>query len=130
MLTHPFQARRTTMKLISFEDARRALESAFGEPVTICLESGESLAAKEAAGKQDELWRFDLGPDNLAWRITRGDGKFFDIRWADRGGYGHPQIFEEPNLPTPPEGERRIVGHVIVEANRSGLVRVRTAKGL
>ncbi|MDO8435534.1 MAG: hypothetical protein Q7S89_02530 [bacterium] len=116
-------------KLISLEQARNALKT-LGEGVAICLESDESRAAKEAAGKADELWRLELGEDGLTWRIRRGDDKFYDVRWADRGGYGHPQMFQEPNLPDPPEGERRIVGHVIVEQNTNGLVRVRTVKGL
>ncbi|MBI4133257.1 hypothetical protein HY478_01450 [Candidatus Uhrbacteria bacterium] len=109
-----------------------------GDDVVICLEpeavrlEKTDPAAKEAAAKagkgdpEQELWVFDP----KTGRSGRGDQKFFDVRVVDRGGWNQLVVFEEPGLADPPEGERRVIGHVIVDVNPRGMVRHRTAKGL
>ena len=71
--------------------------------------------------------------DPITGHTYRPDGKFFEVDWADRGGYGHPVLRQEPSV-TPDESDRRIVGHVIVEYQRVGTffitVRYRKAQGL
>ncbi len=110
------------MSHISLAEAQQRL----GEDVIIDLEPPEVVAAKVAAGKEIELWGFDLG----AGRIQRGDRKFHALEVVRHpGGWYIGAVTEEPNIAPPEEGPR-IVGHVIVEVNPRGLVRVRRAKGL
>ena len=94
----------------------------------VVLESEEAVAKKLAAGKEAELWCFDAGKGGV---IRRGDGKFHEIGVLHHpGGWGVAGVNEEPNITElDPEG-RRIVGHVIVEKNAAGEVRVRKNKGL
>ncbi|MFH2136362.1 MAG: hypothetical protein ABII19_01860 [Patescibacteria group bacterium] len=106
---------------ITREEAQRRLGGA-----SIYLEPEAIVKKKLTEGKGTELWIYfpDLG------RIARGDGKFFDILTVDRGGWFQPVIHEERHVPTPEDGSPRVVGHVIVETNGRGFVRVRRAKGL
>lgn len=109
-------------KIISLAEAIARL----GDDVVICLEPNSTLTAKVDGGKTDELWVFDP----TTGRMGRGDGRFFAVDgYVDRGGWGHPGVIEEPGLPFPEDGPR-IIGHVIVEVNGSGLVRARDGKGL
>ena len=98
----------------------------FGRKVLFCLEPDEVRKKKIAEGKEGELWCFDPATG----RISRGDGKYCDARYVDRGGWGQVALYEEPDVPQPADGGPRIVGHVIVEKNQHGLVRVRRAKSL
>jgi hypothetical protein len=100
----------------------------FGRPVLFCLEPDEVRLAKIKAGKEAELWCFDPATG----RIRRGDGKFFDVRMVNRGGWFQPVIHEEPNVPAPEDGSPRVVSHVVIEMNRYGAprVRVRRIQGL
>lgn len=106
----------------SLENARAIL----GEGAFICLESEDVIATKVAAGKEAELWGFGLNTG----RIQRGDGKFHAAGVVRHpGGWNLAAIIEEPNV-TPPTNGPHIVGHVIVDVNPRGLIRVREAKGL
>lgn len=106
---------------ITLEEAQRRLGGA-----SIYLESEAVVKKKLAEGKGTELWIYvpDLG------RIARGDGKFFDIRMVDRGGWFQPVIHEESTVSAPEDGSPRVIGHVIIERNPNGYVRTRRAKGL
>jgi hypothetical protein len=110
------------MKCITLEEARRLL----GQDTFIVLESDEAMARRTADGTQEQLWGFHLGTA----RLQRGDGKFHA---ADIGphpkGYYLLRLIEEPNI-TPPEDGSHIIGHVIVEVNPDGYVRVRMMIGL
>lgn len=108
-------------RMISLEEAQRLLGD-----VVICLEPDDIRQARQGTGRELELWIWD--PKTGTTR--RGDHKFFEVPYVRRGTYGHPAIYQEPLLPDPPEGERRVIGHVIVETNAAGLVRVRKAQGL
>ncbi len=113
------------VQIIVLEEARRRL----GEDVVVCLELDPILTKKVEDGKEAELWCFDPATG----RSGRGDGKFFDGRYVDRGGWGQLVLYEEPNLSQPEDGSSRVVGHVIVEWNHQHgqiKVRVRKAKGL
>lgn len=109
-------------EIITLEEARRRL----GENVVVCLEPDEVRGAKIGGGKSGELWCFDPATG----RSGRGDGKFHDARYVDRGGWGQIALYEEPNVPVPEDGSPRVVGHVVIEQSPGGLVRVRKAKGL
>ncbi len=102
----------------------------FGRPVKFCLESDEIRKKKIAEGKEAELWCFDPATG----RSCRGDGKFCDARYVDRGGWGQIALYEEPNVPQSADPTMpRIVGHVVIETTRKYgalLVRVRKATGL
>lgn len=103
------------------------VQARLGEEVTfIFLEPAEIIASRLAAGKEAELWGFDLATG----QIRRGDKKFHAagvIRHP--GGWYLAAIIEEPGVTAPAEGPH-IVGHVIVDVNPRGLIRVRTGKGL
>lgn len=115
-------------EIITLAEAVRRL----GSDVTICLEPNNILQAKtkkddEGNDKSSELWVFDPATG----RSGRGDGKFFDCRYFDRGGWGQLGIYEEPGIEL--AEDTRVVGHVVVQTMiRDGqrLIRVRKAKGL
>ncbi|MFA5412944.1 MAG: hypothetical protein WC348_00135 [Patescibacteria group bacterium] len=113
------------MAVITLEGAVRRLDGAF-----VYLEPEEVAARKLSEGKGVELWYFDPATG----RIARGDGKFFDIRMVDRGGWGQIVLYEEPNVPQSADPTMpRIVGHVVIETTRrygALLVRVHKATGL
>ncbi|MBI5071339.1 hypothetical protein HZB93_00350 [Candidatus Falkowbacteria bacterium] len=111
-------------EIITLEEAQRRL----GENVVVCLEPDDVRGAKIGGGKAAELWCFDPATG----RSGRGDGKFHDARYVDRGGWGQIALYEEPNVPPPEDGSPRVVGHVVIEMNRYGAprVRVRRTKGL
>lgn len=111
-------------EIITLEEARRRL----GENVVVCLEPDDVRGAKIGGGKNDELWCFDPATG----RSGRGDGKFCDARYVDRGGWGQIALYEEPNVPAPEDGSPRVVGHVVIEVNNFAAprVHVRHAKGL
>jgi hypothetical protein len=89
-----------------------------GENVRICLEPPDRLARAE---DPDSLWVF-----NPATGVSgRGDGKFFQVEYVDRGGWGQLAIREEPNAP-----QGRTVGQVVVQVNAKNQVRFRRTKGL
>lgn len=103
---------------ITLEDARQKL----GEDTFIVLEPAEAVEAKRAADKETELWGFDLATG----QIRRGDGKFHAAGVVRHpGGWNLCAIIEEPDNP-----DAEVIGHVIVDVNPRGLVRVRTNKGL
>jgi hypothetical protein len=113
--------------VVSLKDAANALRQVFGGDVTVCLEPEEVRGAKTAAGKEPELWVFDP----LTGQIRRGDGKFYAaVVVRHFGGYCALAIVEEPNVPVPADGSPRVIGHVIVDVNPRGFVRVRDAKCL
>ncbi len=115
------------MLMVIREAAAEALRQAFGGEVTVCLESEAELAAKTAAGKVSEVWAFDPARG----QIRRGDGKFHAGEVVKHpGGWNILALREEPNLSPPTDGSPFVIGHVIVDVNGSGLVRVRDAKGL
>lgn len=109
-------------RIISLQEAQQLL----GADVVVCLEPDDIREAKQGTDKETELWVWDP----LTGRTRRGDNKFFDVRYVHRDTYGHPAIYQEPLLADPPEGECRVHGHVIVDTNAAGLVRVRKAQGL
>ena len=113
-------------EIITLEEARRRL----GEGVVICLEPDAILERKVAEDKAAELWCFDP----VTGRSGRGDGKFHDARYVERGGWGQIALYEEPNVPQPADPTMpRVVGHVVIETTRKYgalLVRVRKATGL
>ena len=97
-----------------------------GAHTQILLEPKEVSGAKIGAGKNHELWVFD--PENGT--IRRGDNKFHACGLVlHPGGWHAAAIIEEPSI-LPPEQGPRIIGHVIVDVNPRGYVRVRTNKGL
>ncbi|MFA5128373.1 MAG: hypothetical protein WC445_00195 [Patescibacteria group bacterium] len=109
---------------ITLAEARKRL----GENVVVCLEPDAVREKKVTENKAAELWIFDPA---TGWSC-RGDGKFHDARYVDRGGWGQIALYEEPNVPQPEDGSPRVVGHVVIEMNRYGAprVRVRRTKGL
>ncbi len=118
---------REDAMIVVLEVAAEALRKVFGSDVTVCLEDSAQLEAKTAAGKVAELWAFDLARG----QIRRGDGKFHASGVVQHpGGWNILAIREEPNLEAPTDGSLRVIGHVIVDANSSGFIRVRDAKGL
>jgi hypothetical protein len=108
-------------KIISLDNLRDLMMGNEGAGVLICMEPEEVLSQKTADGKAQELWVFD--PATCV--IRRGDGKFFQVEYIDRGGWGQMAIHEEPNLP-----DGQLVGQVVVQMNAAGQVRVRRSKGL
>ncbi|MBI5370105.1 hypothetical protein HZA85_02880 [Candidatus Uhrbacteria bacterium] len=107
---------------LSLQDARDRL----GDRAVIFLEPADFVDAKVAAGREAELWVFDLATG----QIRRGDGKFHALGVvAHPGGWNLGAVIEEPNTASPAEGPH-IVGHIVVDVNPRGFVRVRTAKGL
>ena len=97
------------------------------DPVVITLEEalrrlGENTVV---ALTPDQQWVFDPATG----RSGRPDGKFFDVRPYDRGGYWQIGVCEEPNLEVP-EGELRIVGNLKIAINPHGFIKSRTNRGL
>jgi len=114
-------------KIISRDELLAALHEKFGEDVFVCLEDDAAREAKTALGKALELWGFDP----QTGRIKRGDGKFHAGEVVRHfGGYNAFAIREEPNLEPPTDGSPFVIGHVIVDVNPRGFVRVRDGKGL
>lgn len=115
-------------KHITLEAARRVILEALkldrGEQIRIVLEPDSSSFEKVQENRESELWSLDL----QTGRSGREDGKFFDIRPMDRGGYTQLALYQEPNVPESASG--RIVGQNIIEVNRRGLIRVRETNGL
>lgn len=107
--------------IISLAEAQQLLGD-----VVVCIEPDDIREAKQGTKDEPALWVWDPATGTT----RRGDHKFFDVPYVRRGAYGHPAIRQEPLLPDPPAGERRVIGHVIVETNAAGLVRVRQAHGL
>lgn len=108
-------------RIISLAEAQRLLGD-----VVVCLEPDDIREAKRGTSDEPTLWIWDPATGTT----RRGDNKYFDVPYVRRGAYGHPVIRQEPLLPDPPEGARRVHSHVIVETNAAGLVRVRQAQGL
>ena len=104
---------------ITLEEARRRL----GVNTVVVLESDESLNAKMAAGKHDQLWRFDPATG----RIDRGDQRYFamGVQQHPSGPWFTGLVIEEPGQP-----DAEYVGHVIVDVNPRGLVRHGNERGL
>jgi hypothetical protein len=91
-----------------------------GRPETIPVGELHTLVAF------DRDWVLD--PERRC--IRRLDGRFFEVRWFDRGAFGQPGIYEEPAGPDPHPGNPRIVGHVIITINPNEFVHVTKARGL
>lgn len=109
------------MKFISLTEAQKQL----GKNVFIVLESQTSAQAKRDAGKEVEIWGFDL---DLAC-LQRPDGKFRKSGiLLHPAGYYALGVVEEPNLEREPN-QFCVVGHVIVDVNPRGLIRTRKNKG-
>lgn len=111
------------MEVISLEEARKRL----GADVVICLEPESIFLAKtkkaeDGTDKSAELWVFNPA---TGWS-GRGDGKFFDCRYRDRGGWGQMVVHQEPGITPDSDGER-IVAHVTIE-KMGDLIRVRKNK--
>jgi hypothetical protein len=109
--------------IISLAEACKRL----GEDVVICLEPEEFMASKLAKNKELELWVLDP----ITGISARGDKRFFDVRFLDRGGWGQLCIHQEPGIEAV-EGTR-VVGHVVVQTmvhEGKRLIRVRPNDGL
>lgn len=113
------------MTLISLQQARTALEAAYGPDIQVCLEPDDIMAKKVEQKKEAELWCFDFSTGY----VGRDDQKFYQGRMVKHpGGWYVYALHEEPTLP---QGEGpRLIGHMVVTVNGAGLLKVRKAKGL
>lgn len=110
-------------RIITLAEAQAEL----GQDTVIVLEGDEDWEKKVKGGKEDQAWVFDLAQG----AICRGDRKFYEfIVGTHPGGYPAAFVREEPGIPAPADGGKRVVGHVIVDVDSAGNIAVRRGKGL
>jgi len=98
-----------------------------GADTFVVLEPADVWQKKLAEGKQDQVWGFDLTTGN----IRRGDGELHEAgMFQHPAGHWMAAVNEQPKVVELDEEHRRIVGHVIIEKNAIGQVRIRQNQGL